>query len=250
MKNWILIVLIIISGAISAQTMPEVSIHADANKENPLRDILFPHWETADKAMYIGWGVGAMKDMLDVASIKELLKIDNLDMVANVDAASLKELLKRNDLDMVADVEFKYNRMWFGLGLGYSNVEYEWRTKDGKIGEKYFAQYVNLRPTFKYSIISSGNFQLALGLELWMTRNLRCSHYTNNSLYSENLLSYRHWLGWSVLMPIELYYSVNPACTLFLGFDAGMCLRPTTRPPSFDYDYPHIIRLGVKCKVK
>lgn len=250
MKNWILIVLIIISGTISAQTMPEVSIPADANKENPLRDILFPHWETADKAMYIGWGVGAMKDMLDVASIKELLKIDNLDMVANVDAASLKELLKRNDLDMVADVEFKYNRMWFGLGLGYSNVEYEWRTKDGKIGEKYFAQYVNLRPTFKYSIISSGNFQLALGLELWMTRDLRCSHYTNNSLYSENPLSYRHWLGWSVLMPIELYYSVNPACTLFLGFDAGICLRPTTRPPSFDYDYPHIIRLGVKCKVK
>lgn len=61
MRRIILLLLVIVSGTVSAQTEP-----ADSTSEHGkdlLRDTFFPHWETADKGVYVGWGFGAMMDM-------------------------------------------------------------------------------------------------------------------------------------------------------------------------------------------
>lgn len=113
-------------------------------------------------------------------------------------------------------------------------------------------------PSVKYSIISREKFELVLGVELWSTWHLRYLFYLQGTdmRVAENLGSIMR--GLSIMMPVELYYSLTPTCSLFLVIDAGSCLHKTMVDDGCEYlehsEYglfsPHVFNVGLRCKIR
>ena len=92
MKRFILLLLVIVSGTSFAQTTP-----ADSTSEHGkdlMRDLFFPHWETADKGIYVGWAAGAMMDLCGGFPHKEVTWSDWSDV--------------SHGIEMLTNIELKY----------------------------------------------------------------------------------------------------------------------------------------------